>query len=138
MDNFLVREYAKEMLSTDLWKSYESVAKGNEMFKVNSRPTRMVNAKGHKIALEFGLSNDNKNVVIMESNVLSGAKKEIAKYSFDELKETKEVKKETSKKVVKEEKPKTTKKAMTKKSTKEENPKVTKKSATKKVTKKTK
>lgn len=131
MDNFLVKEYAKEMLSTDLWKSYESVAKGNDMFKVNSRPTRMVNAKGHKIALEFGLSNDNKNVVVMESNVLSGAKKEIAKYSFDELKETKKVKKETPKKVVKEEKPKTNRKAMTKKSTKEEKPKATKKSTKK-------
>ena len=138
MDNFLVKEYAKEMLSTDLWKSYESVAKGNEMFKTNSRPTRMVNSKGHKIALEFGLSNDNKNVVVMESNVLSGAQKEIAKYSFDELKETKEVKKETPKKVVKEEEPKTTKKATTKKPTKEEKPKVAKKTTTKKATKKTK
>lgn len=138
MDNFLVKEYAKEMLSTDLWKSYESVAKGNEMFKTNSRPTRMVNSKGHKIALEFGLSNDNKNVVVMESNVLSGAKKEIAKYSFDELKETKEVKKETSKKVVKEEKSKTTKKATTKKPAKEEKPKAANKTTTKKSTKKTK
>lgn len=133
MDNFLVKEYAKEMFSTDLWKSYESVAKGNEMFKTNSRPTRMVSTNGRKVALEFGLSNDNKNVVVMESNVLSGAKKEIAKYSFDELKETKEVKK-----VVKEEKPKTTKKATTKKSSKEEKPKVAKKTTTKKSTKKTK
>lgn len=132
MDNFLVKEYAKEILSTDLWKSYESVATGNEMFKTNSRPTRMVNTNGRKVALEFGLSNDNKNVIVMESNVLSGAKKEIAKYSFDELKGTKEVKKETPKKVVKEEKPKTIKKATTKKSTKEEKPKVTKKTATKK------
>lgn len=138
MDNFLVKEYAKEMLSTDLWKSYESVAKGNEMFKTNSRPTRMVSTNGRKAALEFGLSNDNKNVVVMESNVLSGSKKEIAKYSFDELKETKEVKKETPKKVVKEEKSKTTKKATTKKPTKEEKPKVTKKTTTKKSTKKTK
>lgn len=131
MDNFLVKEYAKEMLSTDLWKSYESVAKGNEMFKTNSRPTRMVSTNGRKVALEFGLSNDNKNVVIMESNVLSGAKKEIAKYSFDELKET-------PKKVVKEEKSNTTKKVTTKKSAKEEKPKVAKKTATKKSTKKTK
>lgn len=131
MDNFLVKEFAKEMLATDLWKSYEKVAKGNEMFKTNSRPTRVVTMNGRKTALEFGLSNDNKNVVVMESNVLSGAKKEIAKYSFDELKETKEVKKETPKKVFKEEKPKTTKKATTKKSTKEEKPKTTKKSTKK-------